>query len=109
MDKRRGDDPTLVRNQTALQQGRRRRWLIPGGILAAIILGLLAAALTLEVFIPTIGIIVAGALFVGMVIVSVAVPSPRLRNRVLAGLMGAMALSGLVVLVLLLLRQTAPR
>jgi len=98
-------DPTLVRNQPALRTPRRRRWLVPGGVLAAVAIGMLAATLQLERALPMIGIILVVAIYLAMLIVAVAVHQPRRRDAAFAWLMVAMTLAALVVLALVVLRE----
>ncbi len=90
------NDPTRVTSQTALQGGRRRRWLIPAGIFAAIVLALFIAALQLQLVVPIIGIVWVASLYAAMLVVAGTVRSARTRNRAFAWLMGAMAFGGLV-------------
>ena len=102
---RRTPDPGWVREQTALQDGRRHLWLVPGGLLAAIALGVLIAALRLTTAIPATGIVIIALLYAAMLACSLMVRPPRTRNRVLAALMGSIALAALVVLLALLVHQ----
>ena len=90
------NDPTRVTSQTALQSGRRRRWLIPAGIFAVIVLALFIAALQLQLLVPIIGIAWVASLYAAMLIAAATVRADRTRNRTLAWLMGAMAFGALV-------------
>ncbi len=97
-------DPLLVRNQPALRTATRRRWLVPGAILGAVAVGMLAACLALRPVAPLVGIGLVAASYLAMVIASVATRSVRRRSLALAWLMGTMALvslGSLVVVVLL--------
>lgn len=94
-------DPTRVRAQQALQTGRRRRWLIPGGLFAAVALALFLAAFSLQVVVPLIGVGLVIALYGAMVTVAITVADPRSRNRTMAWLMGTMAVGSLVLAVVL--------
>ncbi|MDZ8199934.1 hypothetical protein RZO50_00260 [Microbacterium sp. SSW1-59] len=89
-------DPTRVRAQRSLQEGGRRRWLIPGAIFAAICIALFIGMLQLQTLVPTIGLVLTASLFAAMVVVAVTVGRARTRNRAMAWLMGTMAVSALV-------------
>lgn len=91
-----GQDPTRVRAQRSLQEGGRRRWLIPGGIFAAICIALFIGMLQLQILVPTIALVLTASLFAAMVVVSLTVGQAPTRNRAMAWLMGAMAVSALV-------------
>jgi len=88
-------DPTRVRAQRSLQEGGRRRWLIPGAIFAAICIALFIGMLQLQILVPTIALVLTGSLFAAMVVVSLTVRRAPTRNRAMAWLMGAMAVTAL--------------
>ena len=96
-------DPTRVRDQPAIRQGRRRTWLVPAGLLAAVAVGLLVAALRLQTLISVTGITALVLLYAAMLIAAVTVRPTRTRNLVLAWIMivmGAVALGLMLVLML---------
>jgi threonine/homoserine/homoserine lactone efflux protein len=97
-----GTDPTRVRDQPAIRSGRRRAWLVPAGLLAGITIGLLVAALGLEMRIAAVGIVATAVLYAAMLAVAVAVRPVRSRNVALAWLMILMAVVALGSLLLLL-------
>jgi hypothetical protein len=101
-------DPTRGTSQAALQGGRRRRWLIPAGIFAVIVLGLFIAALHLQTLVPIIGIALVASLYLAMLIAAWTIRAPRTRNRALAWLMGAMALGALVCAGALMIIEWVP-
>lgn len=92
---------TDLSNQTALRQGRARRWLIPSTGLAAIGLVLFALAIPLQPVLGVVGIILTVALTAAMWIVAVRVADAPARNRAHAWLMGAMAVEILALLLVL--------
>ncbi|GMM95557.1 hypothetical protein [Microbacterium sp. MTN4-26] len=98
-------DPTRVRSQRSLQGGGRRRWLIPGAIFAAICIALFIGMLQLQILVPTIGLVLTASLFAAMVVVAVTVGQARTRNRAMAWLMGAMAVSALACAVVVMARE----
>ena len=103
------DDSTRVRNQPAIRSGTRRRWLMPAGLLAAITVALLIAALCLQAGVAAFGIVAVTALYLAMIVVGAVVRDIRSRNIALAWLMIALALSSLGALLLLLARELAQR
>jgi len=99
-------DPTLLRNQPAIRTGSRRRWLIPGGAVAAVAVGLLVAALSLQLVVPVVGIVLIGGLYAAMLVCAWAIPPLPRRNAVLAWLFVSMAVAAAAVFVSLLLVET---
>lgn len=99
----RQNDPTLVRNQNALRRGRRRQWLVPGGLLALVVVVLLVLALDIQVAVPAAAIGVTVALYLAMLVVAGTVKSVGARNKVFAALMAAIAVVGLGSFLLLIL------
>ena len=95
-------DPTRVRAQRSLQEGGRRRWLIPGAIFAAICIALFIGTLQLQILVPTIALVLTASLFAAMVVVALTVERARTRNRAMAWLMGAMAVSALACAVIVM-------
>ena len=96
-------DPTRVRDQPAIRHGRRRSWLVPAGLLAAVAVGLLVAALRRETLISVTGITALVLLYAAMLVAAVTVRPTRTRNLVLAWIMivlGAVALGLMLVLML---------
>lgn len=100
-----GGDPTWVRNQPALRTARRRQWLIPGVVLAAVAVGMLIATLQLQVLVPTIGIVLVVGCLIAMVLVATLVADPRRRDVTFAWLMGAMTVAALTTLSLVVLGE----
>lgn len=89
-------DPTRIADQPALRTSSGAVWLIVGGVLAALCIGLLIALDSLQ---PPVGVIGAGivlVLYVFMVAAVLAIPRTRIRLLTLAVLMIAMAIAGLV-------------
>ena len=101
----RSSDPTLVRNQPAIGQGRRRQWLVPAALLAAITIGLMIIALDLQTAVPVAGIVIVSTLLAAMVVVALVVEATRRRNILSAWLMSTMGLAALTLPVLLLIGQ----
>jgi hypothetical protein len=97
-----GIDPTGVRDQPAIRSGRRRAWLVPAGLLAAVTIALLVAALDLETWIPAVGIAATALLYAAMLMVAGTVRPVRARNVALAWLMILIAVVALGSLLLLL-------
>lgn len=83
-------DPTRQRNQPALTTSSGLIWLVLGGILAAVAIGVLIALQSLA------GAIVIAILYLGMLVVRFAVGPGRVRLGLLAGLMIAIAAVGLI-------------
>ena len=101
-----GPDPTWVRNQPALSTPRRRWWLVPGAILAAVAIGMLVTTLELQTFVPTVGVILVLACYISMLVVAVRIDDPRRRSVTFAWLMAAMTVSALGSLTLVVLGET---
>ena len=99
------DDPMLIRNQPALRTPRRRRWLVPGAILAVVAIGMLAWTLQLQILLPWTGIVLVAGCYLGMLIVAAVVPDPRRRDRAFAWLMGGMTVAALAALSLIVLGE----
>jgi hypothetical protein len=80
-------DPTRLRDQPALTSSRGRSWLILGGLLTLISLGVLVPMAVMNmppVGVPQTAAIVVLALYLGMIIVRFATPPGRLRLGLLA-------------------------
>ena len=80
-------DPMHVRDQPALTSSRGRSWLILGGLLTLISLGVLVPMAVMNmppVGVPQTAAIVVTALYLGMIIVRFATPPGRLRLGLLA-------------------------
>jgi hypothetical protein len=80
-------DPTRVRDQPALTTSRGLSWLILGGLLTLISLGVLVPMAVLRM--PPLGVagpaaVVVGVLYLCMIIVRFATPPSRLRLALLA-------------------------
>jgi hydrogenase/urease accessory protein HupE len=102
-----GTDPTRVRDQPAIRSGRRRRWLVPAGLLAAVTIAFLVAALGMQTVVPVVGIAATALLYLAMVVVAVTGRPVRSRNVALAGLMALLAAAALGSLLALLLTELA--
>lgn len=94
-------DPTRVRNQPEIRSPHAAMWLVPAGILGAIAVGLFALNMPVDPVLARIGILLEGALFVVMVVVTLARPPRRRLGIWLAILMLAMAAVALVLLSIL--------
>jgi hypothetical protein len=89
-------DPTWVGDQPALRTSSGAVWLVVGGALAALCIGLLLALDSLQHPVGLIGAGVVVVLYVFMVAAVLAIPSRRLRLVTLACLMIGIAIVGLV-------------
>lgn len=88
-------DPTRIGDQPALRTSSGAVWLVAGGVLAALCIGLLLALNSLQ---PPVGLIGAGvvfALYLFMVAAALAIPARHARLVTLACLMIAIAITGL--------------
>lgn len=99
-------DPTWVRNQPALNTTRRRWWLVPGAILAAVAIGMLITTLELQTFVPSVGILLVLACYIAMLVAAVRIDEPRRRSVTFAWLMAAMTVAALGSLSLVVLGET---
>ena len=96
-------DPTRLRDQPALTSSQGRSWLILGGLLALISLGVLVPMALMNmppVPVPLTAAIVIVSLYLGMVIVRFATPPGRLRLGLLAIDMLAIAFVAVLAVVL---------
>jgi len=96
-------DPTRLRDQPALTSSQGRSWLILGGLLSLISLGVLVpmAAMNMDpTGVPLTAAIVIVALYLGMIIVRFATPPGRLRLGLLAIDMLAIAFVAVLAVVL---------
>lgn len=92
-----GADPTLVRNQPALTTSTGLEWLIVGGLLAATGIAVLASLVGLgPAGVAAAGIVTIVVLYAAMVVVRVTMKSTRTRLAILAALLLALAIVGLV-------------
>lgn len=92
------DDPTFVRNQPSLTQSSGRIWLISGAILTVVALVILGLLVELDAGLAWLGITLCVALYAAMVVIRVAVHSPRLRLGLLAAAMLGIAITALSVI-----------
>lgn len=102
-------DPTRVRDQPALSSSRGLSWLILGGLLTLVALGVLVPMSVLRM--PPTGVaavaaVVVGVLYVCMLIVRFATPPGRLRLTLLAVDMLAIAFVSLLAVLLVAERST---
>lgn len=72
-------------------------WLVAGGALAVLMLAFFIYGFTLQIVVPIIGLIVTIGLYIGLVVAALTIPHGRKRLRALAIIMGALALSMLVL------------
>ncbi len=100
-------DPQLVRNQPAIRSGRRRRWLLPAAVIAALAVGMLAWCLVLRPVVAMVGIALVIAFYAAMAIVAFAIPEVRRRNVVLAWLMWTMAIVAVGSLIAVVIAEYA--
>jgi len=96
-------DPTRLRDQPALTSSQGRSWLILGGLLALISLGVLVPMALMNM--PPVGVpftasVVIVSLYAGMLIVRFATPPGRLRLGLLAIDMLAIAFVAVLAVVL---------
>lgn len=96
------DDETLARNQPAIRTGRRRGWIVPAAILAVVGVAALIAAFPLHPPLAITGIALIVGLMAAFLVCAWRIHHPRTRNLTLAWLMGAMAATAIVVLVVVL-------
>lgn len=88
-------DPTRQRDQPALTTSSGLIWLVLGGVLAAVAIGVLIALLAAPpAGVALTGAIIVAALYLGMLAARFAVRPGRLRLGILAGLMIAIAAVG---------------
>lgn len=90
-------DPTDLRNQSTLQTGPPDRWLVPSSVLAAITIVLFALALRQQVVLPLVGIVFVVGTWTAMFIIARRGGHRVRTNRVLAWLMGGLAVGALLV------------
>lgn len=98
------DDPTLVRNQSALSTSTGRVWLVVGAILAAICAVVLLLQLRNGVPLAVLGTIVVVLLYGAMVVVRFLLPQPP-RLVVLACLFAAIPVWTIVWLFVIIAGQ----
>jgi hypothetical protein len=70
-------DPTLVRNQPALNTSTGRIWLIMGAVMAVICAGVLLLQVRNDVGMAVVGALVVALLYAAMVVVRFFTPQPR--------------------------------
>ncbi|WP_100811973.1 MULTISPECIES: hypothetical protein [unclassified Microbacterium] len=90
-------DPTDLTNQTALQHGAPSRWLVPSAVLAGVVVVLSLVALQLQLVIPIVSIVFVTVMWVLMFVASRRTPDIRRKNRLLAWLMGGMAVGAAIL------------
>lgn len=101
------EDPTLVRNQSALTTSTGTIWLVVGGLFAAISLAVLIPMTALQPQgVALVAAIIVGALYLGMLVVRAAVRPGRLRLGLLAAGMLAIAAVALVAVIIVAWTQT---
>ena len=91
------NDPTQMRNQPSLTTSTGRVWLIVGGLFTAISLAVLIPMTALEPRgVALVAVIADAALYVGMVLARLVIRPGRLRLRLMATAMIAIAAVSLV-------------
>lgn len=88
---------TDLSNQEALRTGATSRWLVPAAVLAGVSIVLFVAAFQLQLILPIVGIVAVTVAWVVMLVVARRGGATPHTNRVLAWLMGSMALVALLV------------
>jgi len=96
---RRRREPTAWSNQSALQRGSARMWLVPATVLAVVAVAQFAFSLTLQLVLPVIGIVFTVAMWTVILVVGRRGGDPRRRNVALAWLMGGLAVGALLIAV----------
>lgn len=94
---RRRQEPTAWSNQSALQRGSARMWVVPATVLAVIAIVQFAFSLSLQLVLPVIGIVFTIGLWAIILVVSRRGGDPRRRNVALAWLMGGLAVGALLI------------
>ncbi len=84
-------------------RGGRARWLVPGGVMAAVIVGVFAATMALRPVVSTVGIAVTAAWFAAMVLCGLAIHDRRAHSRIQMALMVTMALIAAALLLVIFL------
>jgi hypothetical protein len=91
-----GDDKTRVTSQPALTVSSGREWLVLGGVLAAVSLGVLIPLSGLRFDVALVGACLVLLLYVAMVVVRLVIRRRRLRVYTMASLFGAIAIVALI-------------
>ncbi|GAA1849918.1 hypothetical protein ACFQZV_07360 [Microbacterium koreense] len=99
-------DPTDLRNQSALQAGSTRRWLIPSAVLAVVTIVLFCLAFQLQPVLPLVGIVFVMGMWIAMFVVARKGGRGVRTNRILAWLMGGLAVGALLVAIGIYLVET---
>jgi hypothetical protein len=99
---------TRVRDQPEIRSPRSAMWLIPAAVLGAIAVGMFALNMPVDPVLARIGILLEGALFATMIVVTLARPPQRRLGLWFAGLMLGMAAVALVLLSILAAGAWAP-
>jgi Flp pilus assembly protein TadB len=92
----RGDDKTRVTAQPALTVSSGREWVVLGGVLAAVSLGVLIPLSGLHLDVALIGACLVLALYIALIVVRLAVPRRQRRVYTMASLFGGMAIVALI-------------
>lgn len=91
-----GDDKTRVTAQPALTVSSGREWVVLGGVLAAVSLGVLIPLSGLHLDVALIGACLVLALYIALIVVRLVVPRRQRRVYTMASLFGAMAIVALI-------------
>ncbi|QIG39870.1 hypothetical protein G5T42_10550 [Microbacterium sp. 4R-513] len=97
--------PTRVREQPALDTEKRRQWLVPAGILAAVAILVFALTASLNPPIGLTGIILVCAFYGAMLVCAMTVDSVKTRNLAFAWLMGAMSISTTLLMLFVVMTE----
>jgi len=101
------DDPTSLRNQPAMREGSEKRWLIAGGILLVVAGTVFAFLMPLQFASAGMALALLVAGYLAMITSAIYIRSPRAKSMTLAWLMGAMALSAVIGLIVLIALEWA--
>jgi hypothetical protein len=91
-----GDDKTRVTSQPALTVSSGREWVVLGGVLAAVSLGVLIPLSGLHFGVALIGAFLVLVLYIALIVVRLVVHRRRLRLYTMAALFGGMAIAALI-------------
>jgi hypothetical protein len=81
----------------------RARWLIPGGLLAAILIVMFVATMSIDTPVASVGIVITAIWFTAMVVTGLATSAARAHSRLQFGIMLSMALVGAALLYVIFL------
>jgi hypothetical protein len=97
--------PTRVSEHTPLEIERRRYWLVPAGVLAAVAITIFALTTSLNPALGLTGIILTAAFYGAMLVCAMTVGSVKDRNLAFTWLLGAMSVSSTLLLLFVLITE----